>query len=117
MNTKKLIKKPVRFFLYLLLEIGRHLILVMPRKMAYRLASGMGWFTFWILPKERANFYQELSDGIRMGEGKCELMTLNIGMIADFIEERAGGNDVVVFEGKEAGNVLKKLMKRMGKRL
>ena len=59
------------------------------------------------------NFYQELSDGIRMGEGKCELMTLNIGMIADFIEERTGRNDVVVFEGKEAGNVLKKLMKRM----
>lgn len=60
--SKKLFKKPIRFFLYILLEIGRHIILVLPRKIARGLAGAIGAFAFVILPKERAKMRKNMKE-------------------------------------------------------
>lgn len=54
--------KPYRFFLYLLLEAGQRLFLILPRPAAQMLACGIGRVVFWILPKERSKTLRHLRE-------------------------------------------------------
>lgn len=53
-----------------------------------------------------SNFLEELKAGIHDSKGKCELMVIESKKCATFIKETFDIEDIVIFEGKEAGNVL-----------
>lgn len=52
------------------------------------------------------NFYSQLSDGIKASGGSCTLQFGSIRELAIIITKITEKNDIVVFEGKEAGSVL-----------
>jgi KDO2-lipid IV(A) lauroyltransferase len=53
--------KPYRFFLYLLLELGRRLILILPRRLCYAIAHGVGSFCYLVLAKDRKRMFRHLT--------------------------------------------------------
>jgi len=53
-------KKAYRYFLYLLLEVLRTLVLFFSRRMNYAIGHGLGFSIFWILGKERAKTIKHL---------------------------------------------------------
>lgn len=65
--------KPYRFLLYLLLEAGRAIILVLPRPICYLLAHGIGSFTYWVLPKERAKMLKNLTQAFGSEKSEAEI--------------------------------------------
>ncbi len=56
------------------------------------------------------NFVKEIQEGITTEEGKCKVYTGTADTIAERITRITRKGDIVVFEGKEAGNVLGKLL-------
>lgn len=55
------------------------------------------------------NFYEQLKQGIEDGKGTCQLKTGKIPDLVENIITLAKKDDVIIFEGKEAGKVLQKL--------
>lgn len=55
------------------------------------------------------NYFEDIKKGIVESGGTCILKTLDPGQIINFINSDLRGNDVVVFEGKEAGLSLKSI--------
>lgn len=58
------------------------------------------------------NFLSSFMKGIREGGGKCIVEVANVSEIAKFIEEHTRKDDLVIFEGKETGMVLAKMIAR-----
>jgi len=56
------------------------------------------------------NFYKSILKGVKEGGGECEVKVLKPSQIADFIENTVDKGDVVVFEGKESGIALEKIL-------
>ena len=56
------------------------------------------------------NFWKPISQGIIKGKGECTIITTSIPKIVDYIKENTQTGDIVLFEGREAGVVLQKLM-------
>lgn len=53
-----------------------------------------------------ANYFSFLEKGVHTTNKKCKIKVMEPSAIAKFITKYTGSEDVVVFEGKEAGNVL-----------
>ncbi|OGW87014.1 MAG: hypothetical protein A3C35_00630 [Omnitrophica bacterium RIFCSPHIGHO2_02_FULL_46_11] len=83
-----------RFFLYLGLELLRHLVLILPRWLNHAMASGIGFSAYWILPKERAKTVRHLKEAF--GNEKSEREFLKIGQEA-FIHLSKSAIDVLCF--------------------
>ena len=56
------------------------------------------------------NFYKDIQEGIQRKNGKCKVYVMTPEKISQRITEIAKKGDVVLFEGKEAGNALTKLL-------
>lgn len=56
------------------------------------------------------NYYEDIEKGIQAIKGRAILMTGSYQEIADMLSRFARKNDSIIFEGKEAGVVLKKLL-------
>jgi UDP-N-acetylmuramoyl-tripeptide--D-alanyl-D-alanine ligase len=56
------------------------------------------------------NFYKDIRQGIHKKNGKCKVYVMTPDKISQRISEITKKGDVVLFEGKEAGNVLTKLL-------
>lgn len=56
------------------------------------------------------NFAKEIQKGIADKKGKCKVITDRLDAIAQQISEITTSGDIVIFEGKEAGSVLTKLL-------
>ena len=83
-----------RFFLYLALEGFRHFILILPRRVGFALATGIGTFTYWILAKERAKTVRSLKEAF--GNEKTDRECLRIGREA-FVHLAKSGIDIFRF--------------------
>lgn len=58
------------------------------------------------------NYYSQIMQAVTDGGGKCEVRVGNASSFASLILKKTGRHDVVVFEGKEAGITLRKLLKK-----
>lgn len=56
------------------------------------------------------NHYKSIYDGIQSKNGKCVVGAERSNKIVEFIVKETGRNDVVTFEGREANNVLDRLL-------
>ncbi len=56
------------------------------------------------------NYYNEILEGVQKGKRKCVVHTGTSSEIAAFISENTRKGDIVVFEGKKAGQSLAKLL-------
>ena len=56
------------------------------------------------------NFLHEIEQGILAVKGTCKVLVAKPDILAERITEIARHGDVVLFEGKEAGTVLSKLL-------
>lgn len=56
------------------------------------------------------NFFKEVLQGIKEGKGKCQVHVVSQVVAADQIRNTAKAGDVVLFEGKEAKMVMRKLL-------
>lgn len=56
------------------------------------------------------NFLKDIKKGIRDSKGKCKILIEKPEILAEKINQITKRGDVVIFEGKEAGNVLNKLL-------
>lgn len=52
------------------------------------------------------NFYSSIKKGIKDGDGDCFVLSASPHELFEFIKSETGKGDIVVFEGKEAANVL-----------
>ena len=69
--------KPYRYVLYLLLELLCAIILILPRKINYLIASFIGFSAFWLLRKERVRTVEHLKEAF--GSEKTDQEYLKIG--------------------------------------
>ncbi len=56
------------------------------------------------------NYHSALLEGVKKGKKKCVVYTGNVWQIMQFLNSHAKRGDVVVFEGKEAGQTLGKIL-------
>ena len=66
-------RKPYRFFLYLLLEIGRRIILILPRSLCYIVVTGIGLFVYRVLTKEQNKTIQNLTIAFGCEKDRAEI--------------------------------------------
>ena len=87
-------KKWYRFLLYLALEGLRHVVLILPRRIHQALAHGIGFTTYWVLPRERSEVFKHLREAF--GEEESEARYRKIGQDA-FINLMKSAMDVFCF--------------------
>lgn len=56
------------------------------------------------------NYYEQIRKGVKDGSGKCRIVVAGISDIAQFVNDKTEKGDIVVFEGKEAGLVIEKIL-------
>lgn len=61
------------------------------------------------------NFYNEIREGVKKAQRKCSIQIAEPMDIGMFVRQNTGMNDVVVFEGKEAGVSLQRIAKKLRK--
>ncbi|OGW81126.1 MAG: hypothetical protein A3G33_10140 [Omnitrophica bacterium RIFCSPLOWO2_12_FULL_44_17] len=85
--------KPYRFVLYVLLEIVRHVILILPRLVGYFLADVIGYTASLVLPKEQAKIKKNLRETLG-----SELTTAELNCVAPKIFINLAKTAVDVFQ-------------------
>ncbi len=58
------------------------------------------------------NFYSSIMKGIHDGKGKCIVEVGNANTIAEYLQNHAKKDDVIIFEGKEAAYVMDKVLEK-----
>lgn len=91
------------FVLMPLIELGKK-----AKTYHYEIGKVLGKCDYVFLTNK--NFYKDIQKGIQDSKGKCEIIVANSSIIADKIPGIAKKGDVILFEGKEAGTVLSKLL-------
>lgn len=91
------------FVLMPLIELGRK-----AKNYHYEIGKTLGICDYVFLTNK--NFAKEIKKGIVDAKGKCKLLIASSSVIADKIPEIAKKGDVILFEGKEAGLVLGRLL-------
>lgn len=98
----KLYVKKIIFVLMPLAELGEE-----GEKIHYQLGNVIGKICDYLYVTN-SNYQSFLEKGIKESKGKCQLIYLPLDKIAIDLKEKAEKDDIIIFEGKEAGIVLKK---------
>lgn len=72
-------KKPYRYLLYLGLELLRHLVLILPRRANYAVATALGVLSYRFLPKEQAKIARHLEEAFGNKKSADEIDKLGKG--------------------------------------
>lgn len=104
MDYIKLYKRKKYFVLAPLIELGKE-----SKKRHYQigLMASKSCTHLYLLNK---NYFKEVIEGVRAGKGKCQVHVVSQKIAAEEIKSTAKSGDVVLFEGKEAKVVMKKLL-------
>ncbi len=104
MEYVKLYKKKKYFVLAPLIELGKE-----GKKRHFQIGqlASTSCTHLYLLNK---NYIKEVLEGVRAGKGKCQVHIVNQKIAAEEIKSTAKPGDVVLFEGKEAKVVMKKLL-------
>lgn len=97
-QTKKL------FVLMPLVELGKH-----AKKRHYDIGVQAAKVCDYLFVTNK-NFYEEIRQGVTDGGTHCQLLYKNIPALVTEISALAQKDDVIIFEGKEAGKVLQGLL-------
>jgi len=104
-------KKPYRFLIYLLLEFIRHVILVLPRRVNYAIAHGIGFSIFWLLKKERTKTLTHLKEAFGTEKTEEEYHQIAQSM---FIHLAKTGMDLLYFPRLNRSKIEKLVLNEEG---